>query len=297
MGQRSARSESGDRSSRPRPAPAAKPKRGLMQTVVPFPRALARGLAQVWSPRPGRRTEVVSTTNVGWATMATVLAQLASGEASPSAVVALARYDRRAAVRAAALEALGEMGDPRAIPALVSALQDPDWLVHTVACEELRRFGAAAVDQLVLALRHPTSGVRVAAAELLGAIGDPTAVSALVRALHDRSSEVVAHAAEALGVLGSESVVPALRERLYVADRDVQIAAAKALGRIGGAAAETALREAMADERWIVLADDDWDIHQAAVRALTHLQASRVNSAPEQPCDRQTPAATSVQPA
>jgi HEAT repeat protein len=54
-----------------------------------------------------------------------------------------------------AAEALGKLGDPQAIPALIKALGDSDW------------------------------DVRCAAAEALGKIGDPQAVPALIQALGD----------------------------------------------------------------------------------------------------------------
>jgi hypothetical protein len=62
---------------------------------------------------------------------------------------------RRGMVRQAAAEALGQIGDPQATPALIQALQDEEWWV------------------------------RRAAARALGQIGDPQATPALIQALRD----------------------------------------------------------------------------------------------------------------
>jgi HEAT repeat protein len=77
-------------------------------------------------------------------------------------------------------EALGKLGDPQAVPALIQALGDSD------------------------------SAVRAAAAEALGAIGDPQAVPALIQALGDSDCDVRRAAAEALGKLGDPQAVPPL---------------------------------------------------------------------------------------
>jgi hypothetical protein len=81
------------------------------------------------------------------------------------------------------VEAFGAAGAP-AVPALIQALGDSDW------------------------------EVRCAAAEALGAIGDPQAVPALIKALGDSDRDVRRAAAEALGKLGDPQAVPALIQAL-----------------------------------------------------------------------------------
>jgi HEAT repeat protein len=98
--------------------------------------------------------------------------------AVPALIKALGDSD--SAVRRAAAEALGKLGDPQAVPALIQALGDSD------------------------------SAVRRAAAEALGAIGDPQAVPALIQALGDSDWDVRRAAAWALGKLGDPQAVPAL---------------------------------------------------------------------------------------
>ncbi|HEX5037882.1 MAG TPA: HEAT repeat domain-containing protein [bacterium] len=75
--------------------------------------------------------------------------------------------------RSKAAEALGELGDPRAIKPLIRALGDGDKLV------------------------------RMAAAEALGELGDPRAVKPLIRALGDDDAWVRSDASKSLGKLKS----------------------------------------------------------------------------------------------
>jgi HEAT repeat protein len=87
--------------------------------------------------------------------------------AVPALIQALGDSD--SAVRRAAAEALGDIGDPQAVPALIQALGDSDW------------------------------DVRWAAAKALGKLGDPQAIPALIQALGDSDWDVRFAAAWALG--------------------------------------------------------------------------------------------------
>ncbi len=95
-------------------------------------------------------------------------------------------------VRRAAAEALGRIGNDRAVDKLIEALQDKDSWVREAAAEALGRIGnERAVDKLIKALKNRRRvGVREAAAEALGNIGDKQAVDELVEALQDESSRV-----------------------------------------------------------------------------------------------------------
>jgi HEAT repeat protein len=99
-------------------------------------------------------------------------------------------------------EALGKIGDPQAVPALMEALKDRD--------ERCAPGGGGA----------------------LGKIGDPQAVPALMEALKDRDENVRRAAAEALGKIGDRQAVPALLEALKDRNEDVRQAAAEALWKL-----------------------------------------------------------------
>ena len=111
-------------------------------------------------------------------------------------------------MRAAAANALAVLGDRSAVPALVSALDDPDWLtlddprfrdliVSSTAAHVLGRLGAN--DELVDALKHDNPLVREAAAFQLGRLGSRQAIPALIKQADDPDALVREAVIEALG--------------------------------------------------------------------------------------------------
>jgi HEAT repeat protein len=76
----------------------------------------------------------------------------AQGAAAVPALIRALRESRNAHVRWGAVKALGQIGDARAIPALVAALEDGDPDVAWLAAEALRRFERAAWPALLRSL-------------------------------------------------------------------------------------------------------------------------------------------------
>lgn len=108
--------------------------------------------------------------------------------------------------RIIAANALGDIGDPSAIPALIGALGDGAFTVREAAAKSLVRLGPAAEEPL---------------AEVLATGRDPAR----------------RHAIRILGVTGSTSVIPALEALAGDADWAVRFDAAAALAGIRGRAA------------------------------------------------------------
>lgn len=88
-------------------------------------------------------------------------------------------------VRLLITQALGSIGDPRAIKPLITALRDTHAEVRSQAAFALTKIGAPAVEPLLLTLRHADPVARWSAARVLGSLGDPRAVPALERLLDD----------------------------------------------------------------------------------------------------------------
>ena len=107
-------------------------------------------------------------------------------------------------VRSAAAEALGSLGDKRAVDPLIKALTDDNWMVRRNAAWALGRLGdARAVDPLIAALADDYWRVRENAAGALGQLDDQRAVDPLITASADtRHYEVRDAADEALKKLG-----------------------------------------------------------------------------------------------
>ncbi|MGC4113129.1 MAG: HEAT repeat domain-containing protein [Myxococcales bacterium] len=190
------------------------------------------------------------------------------------ALVELAREGGEAE-RALAVEALGALGDPAAIPSLVRLLEDPSLCGEAVralvslakadrdAVREACKFklggpaSAPAVrvlgrvgtpDDLPLlkqALRSEHTDVRLAAAEAAQALGEAGAAELLRLALADEAPPVRAAAARGLGAFPSEETFAALGEALDDREASVSAAAAEALGELGEARAIEALTRAV----------------------------------------------------
>jgi HEAT repeat protein len=138
-------------------------------------------------------------------------------------------------------QALGRIGSPSAIDALLSALGGPEssprWHAAMAALEEL---GQPAVGPLVEMLGSEDLHARRNAAQALGWIGSSSAAKALVSALEDKDAVVRAQAAWALGEIGAPRARAAL-ERTQSNDPEtkVQAEAVWALSRLNAQGAGT----------------------------------------------------------
>lgn len=134
--------------------------------------------------------------------------------------------------REKAARALGEIGDPRSVAPLISALKNAGPNVREAVVEALGKIGEPAVEPLMDALNHESSDIRRGAAQALGEIKDRRAVEALITTfVEDQDVQVRQSAADALGEIqdqrATHALVPALRTSA------VSQQAAEALIRIG----------------------------------------------------------------
>ncbi len=114
-------------------------------------------------------------------------------------------------LRKRAAEALGHLGERKAVDALVGTLQDADRLV------------------------------RRSAVEALGKLADPRALQPVLGMLRDRERDVRIQTAKALGLLGQEKAVePLLAAWKKEADGEVRLNLARAVQRLDPKAAEQA---------------------------------------------------------
>ncbi len=207
-------------------------------------------------------------------------AQALGNLGDPRAVEALMRAlrsDSDAGVRAMAAWALGEIEDPRAVPALGEALRrDQDAHVREMAAWALGEIeDPQGVEPLRAALRDASPEVRVKAVWALGQIEDAAAVPALAEALRDANPEIRQMAAWALGEIEDPSAVNALVGSLQDSDAEVRSTAAWAIGEIQPAAAPPALIAAAGDANADVRSHVAWALGEiedpAAVPALRRL--------------------------
>ena len=127
-----------------------------------------------------------------------------------------------------------ELEAKKDVKGLIKALRNKDSGVRKAAAEALGKIGdQRAVEPLIEALRDEYWRVREAAAEALGKIGDQRAVEPLIEALRDEVWLVRCAAAEALGKIGDRRAIEPLIKALGDLYSDVREAAAEALGKIG----------------------------------------------------------------
>ena len=121
------------------------------------------------------------------------------------------------AVRGAAVKVLGELGDPRAVGALIDLLQDNDQ-IGGLAARALGETGnLRAVEPLLQVFEEGDDSRRKNVAEALGKLGDRRAVSPLLEWLNDtyqKKKDVYIDNVQALGRLGDPRAIAPLRQIL-----------------------------------------------------------------------------------
>lgn len=159
--------------------------------------------------------------------------------------------DKEMILRLDAAQALGEIGDERAVPALTKALSDEAISVRKEAAFALGEIGEPAkeaVPALIKALSDDFKEVRGNAAFALGKMSKnaAAAVLPLIQKLGDRDGFVRVNASLALYRIDKSQidiVIPALVEALGDEDKEVSRNAVKALQQIGIPEAKKALKE------------------------------------------------------
>ena len=189
--------------------------------------------------------------------------------ASAAAIAGLvgAISDTDVEVRRAAISALGELEDPRAIEALMQALRsDEDAEVRKTAAWALGQLeDERAVAALTTALRQDSEvEVRKMSAWALGQIEDEAAVEALGAALGDRSAEVRSTSVWALGQIEAPASVRFLIPLLKDTDANTRKQTAWALGQIES-------REAVAPLSAII-GDENVEVRETVVWALGQIE-------------------------
>ena len=208
--------------------------------------------------------------------------------------------DPEETIRAAAIEHLPFIDDPRVFEAVQKGLGDASAKVRAAAARALARIeNHGAHDALLWALRDADLWVRYYAARALGERGDRSAVPALVTsASTDAAPHVRIAAFDALGLIGDLGAVPALLECAVHEDEDVAAAALRALGTLGAAEALTPLQgsarapslkirlsavaglgalgteAAVAALGWVASVDTDTPVSEAAISGLAEVATS-----------------------
>lgn len=161
---------------------------------------------------------------------AQALGEVAADEAAADLVAALGDESER--VRQAAAAALAHSGDPSLAERLAPALESSDEFVQHAAARALQQhFQGEDAAVLIERLRDPLPRVREAAAEALAQHMDASAAEALIATLADTTWSVGEAAASALLRIGAPAVAP-LRAALDRPDPVLRRQAAYVLGQL-----------------------------------------------------------------
>jgi HEAT repeat protein len=141
-------------------------------------------------------------------------------------------YEKDSDVRRKAANALGKIGDSRAVEPLIRALNDSDRDVRWHAAKALGKIGdSRAVEPLIRALNNENPYVRYGAATSLTKIGE-LAFEPLINALNESDSQVRAYSAKALGEIGDNRAAGPLTKALDDTCVDVSTSAKEALHKM-----------------------------------------------------------------
>jgi HEAT repeat protein len=212
----------------------------MMGHWSPIFRSTAAGLiADLGSPIVGRLLiELKDESAERRGMTAYALGQIGDSEAVESLIAML--DDDECFVRRYVAAALGFIGDQRAVTPLVPVLQDIDWETRNCAAEALLKLEytprTMPLDVLLNNLRNSGSHVRIETLRPLIRVADPYTIPALVHAMKtDEHRGVRLYAAQALGAIGDMSAVPDLLGSLDDEDELVQQSVRAALEKLGHA--------------------------------------------------------------
>jgi HEAT repeat protein len=154
------------------------------------------------------------------------------GPAAADALLEVMRTSQGAHARGNAAHALGGSKDPRAVEALIAALEEPDAEVRAAAAESLGALkDARAVEPLIGALQDEDASTRANAAWALGQLRDARAVQPLIALLQDVDQYARDRAVNALGdIRDLRAVEPLIRAMLNDESGNVRLHAAHYLG-------------------------------------------------------------------
>ncbi len=159
-------------------------------------------------------------------TQAMILTMVSDKAALPAVLRAAKSPDE--AVRAAALGALGRLGDASSVPVLLGIAATEKGELQAAARQSLQELRVAEVAAaLVAAAQEGKPGERIEAIRALAARGDGSAVPVLLKAAAGSDSQLQAESLAALAVLGDQRALPALVKILVESTTEHQRSAAE----------------------------------------------------------------------
>jgi HEAT repeat protein len=196
---------------------------------------------------------------------ASLLGQFGTTAVAGPLVKAL-QEDPESRVKAAVAEALGLVGDSKAVRALLAHFDTSDKLLrNSVVRSIIRIAGNKAVEGVAGFLKHESARVRVMAAYTLGQTQNARATKHLIKALGDEAFAVREAAVKSLGDIANPKALDALMQAANAPHRFSQVWVIESLGKIRSAEAVPIIRKA--------LEHSGAEVREAAADALGKLRA------------------------
>jgi HEAT repeat protein len=174
-----------------------------------------------------------------------------ASDALPDLLERLEDSDQR--VRQTAVWAVGQVGSPATLSALIRLLGDPDRIVARRAEEVLAERGRDAKDAILTYARKTASrSGRLAALELIGWLRLAEGADLLLEFMTDLDPEVRVKSVKAAAAVGDPRFIEAFQQRLSDTRWEVRCQAAKGLSLFGSPASVSLLETALRDEHWWV---------------------------------------------
>jgi HEAT repeat protein len=185
------------------------------------------------------------------------------GEPAADHLIRVARGENDAS-RIVALNALNDLGSPKALPLLIENLEDPVDDVRWKAAEALGMIGSdEAVGPLLELLGDEHSHIRIAALKSLASIGSDMLLDPARDLLSAEGAWIRAGAVDALGILGTGEAAVLIATALDDENEWVRTKAIVSLVRCGSDAGCSGL-EALKE-------DPDWEVRIYASEAVKRL--------------------------
>jgi HEAT repeat protein len=211
------------------------------------PRELGRREARRLVRRAGKPTR---TERGVWRRIAALRRLASARHPAAQRLLLAALRDRDPRISAAAVRALGDLGDEWASDLLLDALCDARAARSRIAAQ-LERLAPKPGASLLSLLRHPDPGVRFWGATLLAPYPE-LGTAGLVRATEDPDPNVRAAAVETLGTRNGDAAASATLALLRDPVWFVRVHAARSAGRLLGVEAGPSLVRLLGDGRWWV---------------------------------------------
>jgi HEAT repeat protein len=156
-------------------------------------------------------------------------------------------------VRQAAVWAVGQVGGPTALHAVIRLLGDPSRAVAQRAQEVLAQRGREVAGAILAYIENTTNRAgRLAAIELLGLLKITTASTQLLGFMSDADPEVRVKSVKAAAAIGDPRFLETFHALLEDSSWPVRCQAAKGLSSFGSPASVPGLTSALRDQHWWV---------------------------------------------